>query len=191
MLRSLNLSSLTLYNSPDDFRQVSFTYSGRRGGAVLSLPVEALREDTLSQGTFSEWILKHIDRWFASVRQLGLGIEQMEELILVTGCDRTRSWTNVAFLGSQHDAQVSFGVRIDGSDPNINVNFQFSPEHVRGAVLNKGPKGMVRQCAICRGQRRQDSFGMILFLVELTREPMHICPGVSCCPYPLDIPKQA
>jgi len=32
-------------------------------------------------------MLKHIDRWFAFARRLGLGIEQMEEIILVTGCD--------------------------------------------------------------------------------------------------------
>jgi hypothetical protein len=58
--------------------------------------------------------VKHIDSWFAFARKLGLGIEQMEEIILVTGCDRTRSWTNVAFLGGQADAQVSFGVRVEG-----------------------------------------------------------------------------
>ncbi|KAH9992218.1 hypothetical protein BJV74DRAFT_834960 [Russula compacta] len=128
----------------------------RKRGAVLSLPVKALREDTLAQGAFSEWLLKHIDHWFASVRQLGLGIEQMEELILVTGCDRTRSWTNVAFLGSQHNARVSFGVRVDGSGTNPNVNFQLSPEYVRGAVLSPGPEGKnlpENQCIFVRGFR--------------------------------------
>jgi len=67
-------------------------------------------------------MLKHIDRWFAFARRLGLGIEQMEEIILVTGCDRTRSWTNVAFLGSQLDARVSFGVNAVDS-PNTSIKF--------------------------------------------------------------------
>ena len=63
----------------------------------------------------------------------------MEEIILVTGCDLTRSWTNVAFLGGQVDAQVSFGIRAE----NTSINFQFSPENARGAVLCNGPEGTV------------------------------------------------
>ena len=56
----------------------------------------------------------------------------MEEIILVTGCDRTKSWTNVTFLGNNVDARVSFGVNaVDG--PNSSITFQFSPEKVRGA----------------------------------------------------------
>lgn len=114
----------------------------RRTGAVLSLPVRARRENTLAQGDCGEWMLKHIDRLFAFARRLGLGIEQIEDIILVTGCDRTRSWTNVAFLGSQLDARVSF--RVDAVDSlNPSINFQFSPEHVRGAVISQGPEGTV------------------------------------------------
>lgn len=66
----------------------------------------------------------------------------MEEIILVTGCDRTRSWTNVAFLGSQVDGQAFATKAVDG--PNTRIDFQFSPENVRGAVLNPGPEGTVR-----------------------------------------------
>jgi hypothetical protein len=116
--------------------------SRRRTGAVLSLPVRARRENTLAQGDCGEWMLKHIDRWFAFARRLGLGIEQMEEIIMVTGCDRARSWTNVAFLGSQLDARMSFGVNAVDS-PNTSIKFQFLPEHVRGAVINQGPEGTV------------------------------------------------
>ena len=92
--------------------------------------------------------MKHIDSWFAFARKLRLGIEQLEEIILVTGCDRTRSWTNVAFLGNQvdGDAQVSFGVRVEG--PDTSINFQFSPENAQGAVLHHGPEGTVRLFAV-------------------------------------------
>jgi hypothetical protein len=108
---------------------------------VLSLPVTARREDTLAQGDFGRWIAKHIGSWFAFARGLGLGIEEMEEIILVTGCDRARSWTNVAFLGDQVDARVSFGVNVEG--PDTSINFQFLPENARGAVLRLGPEGTV------------------------------------------------
>ena len=88
------------------------------------------------------WIVKHIDSWLAFARKLELGIEQMEEIILVTGCDRTRSWTNIAFFGNQIDAKVSFGVRVEGTDTSI--NFQFLPENANGAVFHYGPEGAVR-----------------------------------------------
>ena len=67
---------------------------------MLSLPVRVRCENTLAQGDCGEWMLKHIDRWFAFARRLGLGIEQMEEIILVTGCDCTRSWTTSLFWGT-------------------------------------------------------------------------------------------
>ena len=110
------------------------------------------------------WIVKHIDNWFAFAQRLELGIEHMEEIILVTGCDRTRSWTNVAFLENQVDAQVSFGVRVEG--PNTSINFQFSPENARGAVLRNGPEGTVRLYAVRKNQRIRDGFGMTLCPLE-------------------------
>jgi hypothetical protein len=113
----------------------------------LSLPVDARREDTLAKGDFSGWIVKQIDRWFAFARELGLGIERMEEIILVTGCDHTRSWTNVVFFGSQNNEQASFGVKVVYGPPT-SINWQPVPDSVQGAVLHRGPDGTVRSCSI-------------------------------------------
>jgi hypothetical protein len=114
-------------------------------GAVLSLPVDARREDTQAMGDFREWIVKHIDRWFAFARELGMGIERMEEIILVTGCDHARSSTNVAFFGDQYNAQASFGVQVVHGPPRgLCINWRSLPEHVRGAVVHRGPGGTVR-----------------------------------------------
>lgn len=122
---------------------------------MLYLPVGASREDTLARVEFEKWILKHINYCFVFVRQLGLEVA-VEDLILVTGCDRTRSWTNVAFLGSQVDARVSFGVKVvDG--PNSIVKFQFSPGHSGVAVVNPGPEGMVRGAPFANVKRSRDS----------------------------------
>lgn len=88
-------------------------------------------------------MVKHADRWFAFARKLDLGIEKIEEIILVTGCDRTVSWTNITFFGDQDDAQASFGVKkFHGGDPSNNI--ELSREPVEGAVLNHGPEGTVR-----------------------------------------------
>lgn len=101
------------------------------------------------------WIVKHIDNWFEFARRLELGIENMEEIILVTGCDLTKSWTNIAFLENEVDAQVSFGVRVKGPTSNPSVDFQFLPENARGVVLRHGPEGTVRLHAI-KNSRRHD-----------------------------------
>ena len=86
-------------------------------------------------------MVKHIDHLFAFARQFELGIEQMEEIVLVTGCDRSRSWTNIVFLGGP--AQASFRVKAVHS-LDTNTNIQFSPGNVDGALLNQGPEGKVR-----------------------------------------------
>ena len=98
-------------------------------------------ENTLLRNVFGRWMVRHIDTWFAFARNLGL-VHQMEEIILVTGCDLTRSWANIVFLGGRTDAQVSFGVEAnDSTSTNPIINFQISPGRIQGAVLHCGPKG--------------------------------------------------
>ncbi len=44
---------------------VSFSSRRKQGAAVLSLPIQARCENTVALGDFDEWMIKHIDRWFA------------------------------------------------------------------------------------------------------------------------------
>ncbi|KAH9035128.1 hypothetical protein EDB83DRAFT_2415936 [Lactarius deliciosus] len=104
-------SSRILATGPDSPAEVAFSCRGKQG-AVLSLPIQARCRNTLALGQFGEWITKHIDCWFAWARHLGLGIDRMEDIILVTGTHRTRSWTNVAFPGGPEDGQVSLGANV-------------------------------------------------------------------------------
>ncbi len=80
----------------------------------------------------------------------------MEDIILVTGFHRTRSWANIAFLESQPDARVSSGVEVtDAADvdgPGISINWRVSPERVQGAELSWGPDGAVCYCGICKAR---------------------------------------
>ncbi|KAN0135134.1 hypothetical protein V8E53_007025 [Lactarius tabidus] len=125
----------------------------RKQGAVLSLPIRARCENTVALGDFGEWMISHIDRWFTWARQLGMGINRMEDIVLVTGAHLTRSWTNVAFLEDQTDARVSFEFQV-AADTSINWNV--SPDRIIGAVLNHGPigKGLPEdQCIFIRGFR--------------------------------------
>ena len=135
--------------------EVSFSCSMNQG-AVLCLPIKARREDTVARTKFGKWIIRHIDRWFAWAQQLELGVDRMEDIILVTGTHRTRSCANVAFPGGQRDAQVSFRAKVDHPGETVTVNWQCSHERNRGAFLNCGPDGEdlpENQCIFLRGFR--------------------------------------
>lgn len=99
-------------------------------------------------------MVKHLDQRLAFARHLELGIEQMEEIVLVTSCDRTRSWTNVAFLENRADAQVSFGAKVIYN----NIDWQFSPEQIQRAVLNQGHVGEVSKLRHFKAYQLETTF---------------------------------
>jgi hypothetical protein len=103
--------------------------------------VTSQREDTLARDHFREWIITHINSWFAFTQTLRLGIE-MEDIVLVTGRHRTRSWSNIAFSEVQTDAQFSFGVEVAGA-LGASINWRASNLRIQGAVLSQGPSGEV------------------------------------------------
>ena len=74
----------------------------------------------------------------------------MEDIVLVTGCHRTRSWTNTTFNEVQTNTQLSLGVEVGAL--GASVNWQVSNRHIQGAVLGHGPSGEVCH-ASCKGQR--------------------------------------
>ncbi|KAI0272702.1 hypothetical protein BC834DRAFT_360256 [Gloeopeniophorella convolvens] len=134
--------------------QVSFTCSRKRG-AVLSLPVHAQRQDTVARGDFGAWMVKHIDKWFAFMQDLGLGVDRMEDVVLVTGRHLTKSWANTTFSEGQADAKVSLGVQLDAV-AGVNIAWNFSRKDICGAMLNIGPSGEglpEDQCIFIRGLR--------------------------------------
>jgi len=179
-----------MFFSFQDHPQVSFSCTNRRGGALLSLPVETQRQDTRARGTFGEWMLQHVDSWLAFTRRLGLGIEQMEEIVLVTGCHLTRSWANVTFLEGQTYAQAPHGINvIQGHD--INWHFSHGNTNTQGVVCSWGPAEPVCQFA------RNINFQIFRILKpfsptsEPTRGPMPIYPRVPCCSRFRHIPEAA
>ena len=66
----------------------------------------------------------------------------MEDIILVTGSHRTRSWTNIAFSEVQTGAQLS--LKVDVADAlGANIQWGISNVRIQGTVHNQGPSGMV------------------------------------------------
>ncbi|KAH9077276.1 hypothetical protein EDB83DRAFT_1692721 [Lactarius deliciosus] len=87
----------------------------------------------------------------------------MEDIVLVTGCHRTRSWSNIAFNDIQTDARLSLGVEVAGT-LGASVNWRVSSHRIQGAVLAHRPNGEnlpEDQCIFVRGFRVKRIFGII------------------------------
>ena len=66
----------------------------------------------------------------------------MEDILLVTGCHRTRSSSNIVLYENQVNSQVSCGVQVPGII-GTTVNWQVSSQYTRGTMVNHGPSGEV------------------------------------------------
>ena len=76
----------------------------------------------------------------------------MEDIVLVTGRHRTRSWSNIAFYESQANSRVSLSFRAPGN-PGTTVHWRVLSQRIQGTVLSHGPSGDVcgLQIAIANG----------------------------------------
>jgi hypothetical protein len=84
------------------------TYTCRNGqGALLVVPHDGLRRDVIRPEVFEDYIQEHVHNWFSLCRQHRLGVQRMEDLILVTGCTLVTSWGVAAFVDRTLAAELS------------------------------------------------------------------------------------
>ena len=129
----------------------------------MSIPVTARCEDTLTRGHFRKWIIRHIYSWFAFTQLHGLDLE-MEDIVFVTGCHRTRSWSNITFTEVQDDARFTLQVEVTGT-LGASVNWRASSLCIQGAVYSQGPSGEVcgmRITNMTNGSLVTESFDVLL-----------------------------
>ena len=88
---------------------------------------------------------------FDSTVKRGLGLK-VEEIIIVTGFHRTRSWSNVTFDEARSGVQFSIGFEVPDT-VGIGVNWNISRQRIAGAVHNQGPSGEVCDAQIARADR--------------------------------------
>jgi hypothetical protein len=112
-------------------------------GALLYLPFSAKRYDTIAQDAFSDWMKKHVAICLKIAKGRDPRINRMEDIILVTGLHRTKSWISAVFNDGQPSAQVSFGVYTLGAS-----SVRIEKQEEKGGVLKLGPSGEVRFCFI-------------------------------------------
>ena len=73
---------------------------------------------------FEDYTREHVVSWFAWSRKVGLGVERIEDLILVSGCTLASSWATVAFVDAAQEAEIDLAVR---ALPNGGASFDWRP----------------------------------------------------------------
>ena len=87
----------------------------------------------------------------------------MEDIVLVTGFHRTRSWSNISFSEVQAKAKLSLGVEVAGS--SASVHWRVSSRRIQGAVLSHRPNGEV---CVADGLNRYCAEKLLSAFLELT-----------------------
>jgi hypothetical protein len=105
------------------------TYKFRNRGAILSLPNGGHREDVIRTKVFEDYIRDHAVRWFNWAQNNKLGVERMEDLILVSGCTMATSWAAAAFMDDNSEAEISLESKLISD-----VGSSFVWGNVRGRV---------------------------------------------------------
>jgi hypothetical protein len=89
----------------------------------LSLPNGGYREDVIRTKAFEDYIRDHVDSWFEWAKKNQLGVDRMEDLILVSGCTLVTSWAAAAFVDLSMEAEVSLAAR---AHRNVGASFVWS-----------------------------------------------------------------
>jgi hypothetical protein len=108
----------------------SVTYRFQNCGTLLSLPNGGRHEDVIRAQVFEDYIQDHVDSWLTWAQKNRLGVERVEDLILVSGCTLVTSWAAAAFVDDSMDAEISLASRTLN---NGGANFVWS--NIRGRVL--------------------------------------------------------
>jgi hypothetical protein len=99
-------------------------------GALLSLPNGGHRKDVIRRKAFEDYIRSHVVSWFTWTQNNQLGVERMEDLILVTGCTLVTSWAAAVFVEDNMETEVSLASRILS---NVGASFVWSK--IRGPAV--------------------------------------------------------
>jgi hypothetical protein len=130
LLLPVNLSGLKIRSDE------GVTYKcSRNRGALLFLPHEGHRKDIIRKKAFEEYIRDHVVSWFTWTQDNKLGVERMEELVLVSGCTLSTSWAAAAFVDNAKDSEISLT-----STVNDNGGADFIWSNTRGPVRHSNSR---------------------------------------------------
>lgn len=104
-------------------------------GALLSLPHGARSEDVIRTKLFEDYIRDNVDNWLRWSRKEGFPVENMEDLILVTGCTLAKSWAAAAFDGTRSRNEDATGISLETRKYD-DGGAQFVWRNIRGIVAH-------------------------------------------------------
>jgi hypothetical protein len=97
----------------------------------LSLPRGGRREDAVQMKIFEKYIRDNVVSWFVWAQKNQLGVERMEDLILVSGCTLVTTWAAAVFTDHTMSAEISLASR---TLSNGGASFVWS--NVRGPIVH-------------------------------------------------------
>ncbi|KZV68971.1 hypothetical protein PENSPDRAFT_536414, partial [Peniophora sp. CONT] len=92
--------------------------------------------DSLSDGHFEEYVKNNVRDWERFLAQKVPGRVGLEDLLLVTGVDRTTSWANAVF--SNTTLKVGFGLEVQFV-PGAELACRYTWRNIARATTKFGP----------------------------------------------------
>jgi hypothetical protein len=109
-------------------------------GALLSVPYGTRSEDVIRTKPFEDYVRSYVDSWLYLSKMAVLPVENMEDLILVTGCTLTTWWAVAAFDGSTARGEDATAISLTARKSNYGKSdyggAQFVWHGMRGRVLH-------------------------------------------------------
>ncbi|KAH9998748.1 hypothetical protein BJV77DRAFT_710152 [Russula vinacea] len=139
--------------TPDDAEGVTYTFRNR--GALLSLPNGGRHEDVIRTKAFEDYIRDHVVSWYTWAQKNKLGVERMEELILVSGCTLVTSWAAAVLVDNTMKAEISLASRTlsNGEASFVWSNNQGAVVYHNSRFDPQNPPTAWDQCVFIRGFR--------------------------------------
>ncbi|KAF8902780.1 hypothetical protein CPB84DRAFT_1846145 [Gymnopilus junonius] len=127
-------------------------WSTAREGALLVLPHGGSREDLKSTSRFTEYVSKHALEWYRYMclhSRTSATTVPNGSLYLITGCDRAKAWSSLAFPSNWKNAGKRIEVTYEGEEFPCWAPSRWSREKSIGLVEGKGR----HFCIFARGIR--------------------------------------
>jgi hypothetical protein len=116
----------------------------------LSLPRGGHHEDAIATAAFEKYIRNNVINWFSWAQKNELGVQRMEDLILVSGCTLVTSWAAAAFVDPTINAEISLesntlsggGTNFIWSNiqgPVVHHNSRFDPVRTPATFIQHAP----------------------------------------------------
>ncbi|VDC06488.1 unnamed protein product [Peniophora sp. CBMAI 1063] len=107
-------------------------------GAILATPDPIDCYNALHILSYKEHARDNMESWHEFAVAEGHDIE-LEDLMLVTGVDRTTSWANAMFSGSRLEAGFGLEVQFANVGAGVKLACRYSWQSTVGALVNSGP----------------------------------------------------